>query len=98
MAPEQLEGREVTTRSDIYALGLVLYEVFTGKRAFEGKTLAEAMRSHGDATPQSPSLLVRDLDPAVERAILRCLEHDPAQRPASVLAAAAALPGGDPLA
>jgi predicted Ser/Thr protein kinase len=98
MAPEQLEGREVTIRSDVYSLGLVLYEVFTGKKAFEGKTLAEAMRIRADSTPQSPSLLVRDLDPAVEQAIMRCLERDPAQRPPSVLAVAAALPGGDPLA
>ena len=98
MAPEQLEGREVTTRSDIYSLGLVLYEIFTGKKAFEGKTLAEAMRTRTDATPQSPSDLVRDLDPAVERAIMRCLERDPAQRPPSVFSVAAALPGGDPLA
>ena len=67
MAPEQLEGREVTVRSDLYSLGLVLYEMFTGKRAFEGKTLAEAMRSRSDAAAESPSLLVRDLDPAVER-------------------------------
>jgi len=98
MAPEQLEGREVTTRSDIYSLGLVLYEVFTGKKAFEGKTLAEAMRTRTDTAPTSPSDLVRDLDPAVERAIMRCLERDPAQRPPSVLSVAAALPGGDPLA
>jgi len=98
MAPEQLEGREVTTRSDVYSLGLVLYEIFTGKKAFEGKTLAEAIRTRGDAAPASPSLLVPDLDPAVERVILRCLERDPAQRPSSALSVAAALPGGDPLA
>jgi serine/threonine-protein kinase len=98
MAPEQLEGREVTTRSDIYSLGLVLYEIFTGKKAFEGKTLAELTRTRKEATPESPSLLVRELDPAVERAIMRCLERDPARRPASVLKVAAALPGGDPLA
>jgi serine/threonine-protein kinase len=98
MAPEQLEGREVTTRSDIYSLGLVLYEIFTGRKAFEGKTLAEVTRARSDATPQSPSLLVRDLDPAVERAIMRCLERDPALRPASVLSVAAGLPGGDALA
>jgi predicted Ser/Thr protein kinase len=98
MAPEQLEGLEVTTLSDIYSLGLVLYEIFTGKKAFEARTLAEAIRSRADDAPESPSFLVRDLDPAIERAIMRCLERDPARRPASVLAAAAAFPGGDPLA
>ncbi len=46
MAPEQLAGREVTVQSDIYSLGLVLYEIFTGKRAFEASTLAELVRLH----------------------------------------------------
>ncbi len=97
MAPEQLDGREVTVQSDIYALGLVLYEIFTGRRAFEGRTLAEVRRSRSDP-PSSPSQIVKDLDPAVERVILWCLETEPAQRPSSVLAVAQALPGGDPLA
>jgi predicted Ser/Thr protein kinase len=99
MAPEQLAGKEVTSKSDIYALGLVLYEIFTGKRAFEAKTLAEIVRTRTEIpAPPSPSSVVRDIDPGVERVILRCLEPDPAMRPASVLAVAAALPGGDPLA
>jgi len=99
MAPEQLAGKEVTTRSDIYALGLVLYEIFTGKRAFQAETVAEIVRTRTETpSPASPASLVRDLDPGVERVILRCLEPDPAMRPASVLAVAAALPGGDPLA
>jgi serine/threonine protein kinase len=98
MAPEQLTGREVTTRSDIYSLGLVLYELFTGKRAFEGKTYDEIIRDRHDRTPSRPSTLVKDLDPAAERAILHCLEPDPVARPNSPLAVAAALPGGDPLA
>jgi serine/threonine protein kinase len=51
MAPEQLAGKEVTVQSDIYALGLVLYEVFTGKRAFEASTLAELVRLHSETTP-----------------------------------------------
>jgi serine/threonine-protein kinase len=97
MAPEQLEKGEVTARSDIYALGLVLYETFTGKRAFESRTLA-ALRSGTRTAPDTPSSHVRDLDPAVERAILWCLEPDPSRRPRSALAVAAALPGGDPLA
>ena len=97
MAPEQLSGKEVTARSDIYSLGLVLYELFTGKAAFRGDTREEIVRVRRDTAPH-PSTLVRDMDPAVERAILRCLETDPEKRPASALMVSAALPGGDPLA
>jgi hypothetical protein len=89
-APEQLAGREVTVRSDLYALGLVLYELFTGKRAF-----ADTKR---DSSPSKPSSHVSTLDPAVERVILRCLETDPAARPRSAMEVLAGLPGGDPLA
>ncbi|HVF22905.1 MAG TPA: serine/threonine-protein kinase, partial [Pyrinomonadaceae bacterium] len=99
MSPEQLDGRELTIRSDIYSLGLVLYELFTGKRAFEATTLQELLRlRRSDTTPTSPAELVPELDPLVERVIFRCLERDPAKRPASALQVAAALPGGDPLA
>ena len=98
MAPEQLSGKEVTAKSDIYALGLVLYEILTGKRAFEAATLEELIRLRNETEVTKPSSLVRDLDPLLERVILRCLEKDPAQRPASALQVAAALPGGDPLA
>ena len=97
MAPEQLAGTEVSTRSDIYSLGLVLYEVFTGKRAFAEKT-ADALRGHGDRTPSRPSSVVKDLDPIIEKVILRCIETEPSRRPPNALAVAAALPGGDPLA
>ena len=97
MAPEQLAGKEVTARSDIYSLGLVLYELFTGQRAFSGRSMEElsAMQSSG---PEKPTSHVALLDPAVERVILRCLAKDPAERPASVLKVAVALPGADPLA
>jgi hypothetical protein len=98
MAPEQLEGKEVTLRSDLYSLGLVLYEILTGKRAFNATTLPELIKQRESASPTNPSALVRDLDPLVERVILRCLEKDPAQRPISALQVAAAFPGGDPLA
>jgi serine/threonine-protein kinase len=97
MAPEQLSGKEVTTSSDIYALGLVLYEVFTGKRAF-AESPAKVLHGHGDRTPSRPSSVVKDLDPIVEKVILRCLETEPSSRPATALSVAAALPGGDPLA
>jgi Protein kinase domain len=98
MAPEQAEAREVTARSDIYSLGLVLYEIFTGRRPFEGNTLAELMRSRSRSTPPSLSTAAKDLDPAIERVIFRCLESDPTRRPPSALSVSAALPGGDPLA
>jgi predicted Ser/Thr protein kinase len=98
MAPEQLAGREASVRSDIYALGLVLYEIFTGKRAFQAGSIAELTRLQQESAPPSLSSVAKDVDPAVERAILRCLAHDPRQRPASAKAVALALPGGDPLA
>jgi hypothetical protein len=99
MSPEQLDGRELTARSDIYSLGLVLYELFTGKRAFEASSPRELLRlRRSDTQPSSPSGHVKDLDPSVERVIFRCLERDPERRPVSALQVAAALPGGDPLA
>jgi serine/threonine-protein kinase len=98
MSPEQLAGKEVTIKSDIYSLGLVMYEMFTGRRAFEADSLAELVRLREESRPAEISSQVRDLDPAVERIILRCLDADPAARPTSALAVSAALPGGDPLA
>jgi serine/threonine-protein kinase len=98
MAPELLTGHATNTKSDIYALGLILFEIFTGKRAYEAKTLGELKQLHDTGTVTTPSAIVHDLDPAVERVILQCLEKDPERRPASALTVAAALPGGDPLA
>lgn len=98
MAPEQLAGGPVTPRSDLYALGLLLYEVCTGKRPFDAATLAGWRRAHAEEVPVPPGQLVRDLDPAVEKVILRCLEKDPALRPRSAAEVAFALPGADPLA
>jgi len=98
MSPEQFAGKEVTTKSDIYALGLVLYEIFTGKRVFEANSLQELQRLHESSSPTNPSNWVKDIDPLVERVILRCLEKDPSKRLASAKQVADALPGGDPLA
>ena len=98
MSPEQLAGREVSVQSDIYALGLVLYEMFTGKPPFEADTIAEMVRLREESQVTNPSTLVPELDKTAERAILRCLDADPKNRPVSALALAAMLPGGDPLA
>ncbi len=98
MAPEQLSGADVTARSDIYSLGLVLYEIFTGQRALEGKNLAELIHKREQSGILPPTAIVKTLDPKIELAILRCLKPQIDERPASALAVAAALPGGDPLA
>jgi protein kinase-like protein len=98
MAPEQLAGKGASIRSDIYSLGLVLYELYTGRKAFDGASFQELKRKHSEEAPASPSSVTPQVDPVVERVILRCLEKDPARRPASVAQVAAALPGGDPLA
>jgi hypothetical protein len=98
MAPEQLAGQEVTTKSDLYALGLVLYEMFTGRRAFEAQSLPELVRLQRESAPASIETVAKDVDPAVERVILRCLAPNSKHRPASAKAVALALPGGDPLA
>lgn len=99
MAPEQLEGKEQTARTDIYSLGLVLYELFTGKKAFEASSLHELIKlRRSDTTPTLPTSIVKDLDPLIEKVIDRCIEKDPGLRPSSALQVAAALPGGDPIA
>jgi Protein kinase domain len=99
MSPEQIEGNEQTVQSDIYSLGLVLYELFTGKRAFGATSLHELIKlRRSDTTPTTPTSIVKDLDPMIEKIIDRCLQKDPQRRPGSALQVAAALPGGDPLA
>jgi len=98
MAPEQLDGGQVSVRSDVYSLGLLLYELFTGKRVFQANSVAELKRLQDLGSVTSPSEFARDIDPAVERLILHCLERDPDARPSSAYAVLGALPGADPLA
>jgi hypothetical protein len=98
MSPEQFAGGEVSPKSDVYSLGLVLYEIFTGKRPFTASSIEEMARLRDKNAPTAPSHYVTGLDPLIERVILRCLEKDSGKRPASALQVAATLPGGDPLA
>jgi serine/threonine-protein kinase len=98
MAPEQLLGREVTQRSDVFALGLVVYELFTGRRAFTATSIGELVNQHESRSFAPPSEVVSAIDSTIDHIIQRCLDPEPDRRPASPLAVAAALPGGDPLA
>ena len=93
MAPEQLQGGKLTQKVDIYALGHVLYEMFTGKRA--GAEDGEGLGGTQDRRePTPPSAIVKDMDPRIERVILRCLEENPQDRP-SAKETATALAGKD---
>jgi len=80
MAPEQLEGAEADTRTDIFALGAVLYEMATGKRAFEGASRASLIASIMTAQPRSITELQPMTPPALDRLIRKCLAKDPDAR------------------
>lgn len=94
MAPEQLTGGELSFRSDLYALGLVMYELFTGVAVFDADSVPELTTAH-KIEKRKPSSIVNDLDPAVERVILRCLAEDPAERPRAAREILSLLPGRD---
>jgi serine/threonine protein kinase len=81
MAPEQLAGKEATARSDIYALGLVLHELFTGKRALDSRHPSDLVRE----SLRRPSLkIMPGVHPFIQQVIGRCLDPNPAKRPTSV--------------
>ena len=102
MAPEQLAGRPLSPATDIYALGLVLSEIFTGERVHKGDRIIdrtdEAWSTPATSVGRLTDPSAHRLDPALRQLIERCLDPDPVRRPRSALAVAAALPGGDPLA
>src|SRR6266446_2045060 len=75
MAPEQLEGKEQTVKTDIYSLGLLLYELFTGRKAFAAATFGELIKlRRSDPTPATPTSIIKDLDPMIEKVIDRCIQ------------------------
>ncbi|HEX3820923.1 MAG TPA: protein kinase [Candidatus Sulfotelmatobacter sp.] len=80
MSPEQVEGKEADARSDIFSLGSVLYEMISGKRAFEGKTLVSVAAAILEKDPEPIKTLQPLTPPALERVIKKCLAKDPEQR------------------
>jgi len=80
MAPEQLEGKEVDARTDIFAFGIVVYEMATGKRAFEGKSQASLIAAILEREPPPMSSLQPLTPPALDRVVKRCLVKDPDNR------------------
>ncbi|HDT14195.1 MAG TPA: tetratricopeptide repeat protein [Candidatus Aminicenantes bacterium] len=80
MSPEQVEGKETDQRSDIYSLGIILYEMVTGKVPFEGDTALAVGMKHKGETPRPPRQLNAQVPDELDRAILRCLEKDKEKR------------------
>src|SRR5438046_10421521 len=80
MAPEQAEGKRVDHRADIYALGLVMYEMFTGIAAFAADTPVAIALKQIREMPVRPGRLEPSLPPPLEESILKCLAMSPGQR------------------
>lgn len=80
MSPEQAEGKAVDQRTDIYSLGLVLYEMATGQPAFKSDSALQTMYQRVTAAPRNPKLLNPALSEQLAASIMRCLERDPNQR------------------
>ncbi len=98
MAPEQAQGHPVDGRADLYALGLVLYEMLVGRAAFTGRSALAVALKHLYEAPPRPSTVVSDVPAALDAVVLRCLEKDPARRWASAADLDAALADAAPMA
>ena len=84
MSPEQVTGEEVDGRSDLFSLGVVLYELFTGTLPFEGDSPLAVVLKHVQEKPPSPQAKNPKIDPKIAAIILKCMQKDPADRFQSV--------------
>ncbi len=91
MSPEQAQGKNLDSQSDVYSVGVVLYELFTGTRPFEGKDPMAVMRKHVGEEPPPPRRLRPDLPDSIERILLACLAKKKERRPAGAADLYAAL-------
>jgi serine/threonine protein kinase len=91
ISPEQAQGHPGNERSDIYSLGVILYEICTGVQPFRGETIASIMMQHLNAMPMPPALINPAIPPMLTKVILQALEKDPQLRFSSASAMTAAL-------
>lgn len=91
ISPEQAQGRQATPLSDIYSLGVVIYEMLTGRLPFTGDSALAVAMKHITETPIPPRQLNPQIPPGLEALVLQAMAKDPAQRPASALELANAL-------
>src|SRR5688572_10835249 len=83
MSPEQCDGVQLTPASDVYSLGIILYEMLAGMTPFTGSTPLSVAMKHSSSPPRPPSEIVATIPPAIESVVLHALEKNPADRPAN---------------